>query len=63
MRRPKRSFLIQQNKGGITVDFIFGFTLIMGFAAILFALSLTLTVASISQYITFVSASFVCCQP
>ena len=48
--------LIKQQKGGITIDFIFGFTLIMGFSAILLSLSLTLTVASVTQYLTFVSS-------
>ncbi|MCB0356594.1 MAG: hypothetical protein KDD40_06285 [Bdellovibrionales bacterium] len=49
-------FLLKQNKGGLTIDFIFAFTLIMGLSAILLSLSLTLTVASITQYATFVGA-------
>lgn len=52
----KKSILIQQKCGSITIDFIFAFTLIMGFSAILLTLSLTLTVASLTQYITFATA-------
>lgn len=47
---------INNNHGALTVDFIFAFTLIMGLSAILLALSLTMTVASITQYATFASA-------
>ena len=43
-------------KGSLTVDFIFAFTLVMGLSAILLSFSLTLTAASITQYMTFVSA-------
>ncbi|MCB9025642.1 MAG: hypothetical protein H6625_04950 [Bdellovibrionaceae bacterium] len=57
MRKYKKnSILINQNSGGITIDFIFAITLIMGLSAILLSLSLTLTVASITQYITFATA-------
>lgn len=42
--------------GFITIDYLFAFTLTMGFTAILFSLSLTLTVASITQYVTFSAA-------
>jgi hypothetical protein len=46
-----------RNQGGfITVDFIFAVVLIFGMTMLLFAVSLTLTVASITQYITFASA-------
>jgi len=44
------------DRGGITIDFIFALTLIMGFAAVLLSLSLTLTLVSITQYVSFVSA-------
>lgn len=43
-------------RGMITVDFLFAFVLVMGFSALLFALSFSLTVAEITQYITFASA-------
>jgi hypothetical protein len=46
----------RKNAGMITVDFLFALVLVMGFSAVLFALSLTLTVAEITQYITFASA-------
>jgi hypothetical protein len=42
--------------GFITVDFIFAVVLIFGMTMLLFAVSLTLTVASITQYVTFASA-------
>lgn len=47
---------IKSQQGGITIDFIFAFVLIMGLGAILLTLSLTMTVASITQYITYSSA-------
>ncbi len=43
-------------RGMITVDFLFAMVLVLGFTSILFALSLTLTVAEVTQYITFASA-------
>jgi hypothetical protein len=42
--------------GFLTVDFIFSIVLIFGFTAVLFTVCLTMTVASITQYITFASA-------
>jgi hypothetical protein len=42
--------------GMITVDFLFAFVLVMGFGAILFALSMSLTAAEITQYVTFAAA-------
>jgi hypothetical protein len=42
--------------GLVTIDYLFAFVLTMGFVAILFSLSLTLTVASITQYATFAAA-------
>ncbi len=46
----------QSEKGIITIDFLFAFVLVMGFAALMFSLALSLTVAEITQYITFASA-------
>lgn len=43
-------------RGMITVDFIFALVLVLGFSALLFSLSITLTVAEVTQYITFASA-------
>jgi hypothetical protein len=48
---------LELNRSGmITVDFLFAFVLVMGFSAVLFALSLSLTVAEITQYITYKAA-------
>lgn len=47
---------LKNEKGIITLDFLFAFTLVMGFSALFFALSLTLTVVEITQYITFAAA-------
>ena len=47
---------MKNQRGMITVDFLFAFVLVMGFGAILFALSMTLTVAEVTQYITFAAA-------
>ncbi len=47
---------VKNERGALTIDFVFAFILVMGLAAILLALSLTLTVASVTQYITFASA-------
>ncbi len=43
------------NAGQMTLDFIFAFVLVMGLTGILFSLSLSLTVASVTQYITYAS--------
>jgi hypothetical protein len=48
--------LIHSESGIITVDFLFAFVLVMGFAMLMFSLALTLTVVEITQYITFASA-------
>lgn len=47
---------MKNERGFITLDFIFSLTLILGFAGVLFALTFTLSVASITQYITFAAA-------
>ncbi len=43
-------------RGMIALDFLFALVLIMGLTSILFSLALTLTAASITQYITYASA-------
>lgn len=47
---------MKNQRGMITVDFLFALVLVMGFSAILFAISLSLTVAEITQYVTFAAA-------
>lgn len=47
---------MKNQRGMIAVDFLFALVLVMGFSSILFALSLTLTVAEVTQYITFAAA-------
>ncbi len=47
---------LSNQSGFITLDFIFAFVLVMGFSALLFALSMTLTTIEITQYITFAAA-------
>lgn len=48
--------MMNSSRGMITVDFLFAMVLVLGFTSILFALSMTLTVAEVTQYITFASA-------
>jgi hypothetical protein len=48
--------MINNQNGQMTIDFIFGLVLMAGFAAVLFALSFTLTVSEIAQYVTFAAA-------
>jgi hypothetical protein len=43
-------------KGLITVDFLFALVLILGFASLMFVLSFSLSMASITQYITFAAS-------
>jgi hypothetical protein len=47
---------MKTQRGFITADFLFSLVLIFGLASVLFAISLTLTVASITQYITYAAA-------
>lgn len=47
---------MKNQSGFITVDFLFAFVLILGFSAVLFALTFTLTVVEVAQYSTFASA-------
>lgn len=48
--------LHKSQKGVVTIDYLFSFVLIGGFSVLVFALSLTLTVVELTQYITFASA-------
>jgi len=52
IKKQKRS----KNHGTITVDFIFALVLVAGLSSVLFSMSLTLTVVSITQYMTFAAA-------
>ena len=53
----ERTYQVVNNQAGqMTIDFIFGLVLMIGFTAVLFALSLTLTMSEIAQYITFAAA-------
>jgi hypothetical protein len=47
---------LNNQRGQITMDFIFAIVLVLGFTALLFCLTFTLSVASITQYITFAAA-------
>lgn len=47
---------VSNERGLITIDFIFAFVLVFSLTILLFALSLTLSVIEITQYITFASA-------
>lgn len=48
--------MIRNERGLITTDFLFAMVLIMGLSAMLFVLTFTLSLASLTQYITFASA-------
>jgi hypothetical protein len=48
--------MIQNQNGLMTLDFMFSFILIGAFSAVLFAVSITLSVTEIAQYIVFASA-------
>lgn len=43
-------------RGVITVDFLFSIVLVLGFSGLLFVLSFTLSIASVTQYVTFAAA-------
>tara|TARA_B100001248_G_scaffold262582_2_gene259653 strand:+ start:5981 stop:6580 length:600 start_codon:yes stop_codon:yes gene_type:complete len=47
---------LKNTSGSLTIDFLFATVLVSGFTGILFALSFTLTIVEITQYITFASA-------
>ncbi len=51
MRRKR-----ENEKGSITIDFLFALVLVAGLSTVLFSLSITLTVSSIVQYMTFAAA-------
>lgn len=48
--------VLKDERGIITFDFIFAFVMVWGFTSILFALTLTLSVVEISQYVSFSTA-------
>ena len=48
--------ILRNNRGLITVDYLFSMVLVMGFTFLTFALSLTLTMAEVVQYMTYSSA-------
>lgn len=54
MKRSNK--LLNNQRGLITVDFLFALVLILGFSGLMFALTMTLTLASVTQYVTFASA-------
>lgn len=47
---------LRNERGIMTVDFIFGMVLVLGFTVLLFSLSMTLTMVEVTQYITFSAA-------
>lgn len=47
---------IENESGSLTIDFLFASVLIMGITGILFAISFTLTIAEITQYIAFATS-------
>ncbi len=52
----KKKRFIFSSKGSLTVQFLLGFVLILSFMVIFGAMTLTLAVASITQYITYASS-------
>lgn len=48
--------MIRNERGLITVDFLFSMVLILGFSALMFVLTFTLSMASVTQYLTFAAA-------
>lgn len=47
---------MKNERGMITVDFLFSLVLILGLSGLLFVLTFTLSVASVTQYVTFAAA-------
>ena len=47
---------LRNQRGILTVDFMFSIVLVLGFASLMFVLSFTLSVASVTQYVTFTAA-------
>ncbi len=56
MNTQKPLSVLNSERGILTIDFIFAFIMVMGFASLMFALSMTLTLVEVTQYITFASA-------
>ena len=52
----KNKRFISSSKGSLTVQFLLGFVLILSFMVIFGAMTLTLAIASITQYITYASS-------
>ncbi len=48
--------MIRNERGILTVDFVFSMVLILGLASLMFVLTFTLSLASVTQYITFAAA-------
>lgn len=48
--------MIRNERGILTVDFMFSIVLILGLASLMFVLTFTLTMAEVTQYITFAAA-------
>ncbi len=48
--------MLNNERGSLTIDFLFATVLVMGVSGLLFALCFTLTVVEISQYIAFASS-------
>lgn len=51
-----RNQILSNERGLITLDFVFALVLVFAFTAVLFTVSLTLSVVEITQYVTFASA-------
>lgn len=47
---------MKRESGMITVDFLFAFVLVFGFTMVLFSLAFSLSMAEVTQYITFATA-------
>ena len=48
--------MIRNQRGFITIDFLFSLVLVLGFSALLFIMTFTLLVAEVTQYITYAAA-------
>lgn len=56
MKAAAKTPCIRNQRGLITVDFLFSLVLIVGMTGLLFVLSFSLSIASVTQYITFAAA-------
>lgn len=52
----KQATLLKNNRGILTLDFLFASLIVFGFSAILFSFAFTLSVAEVVQYVSFASA-------